>query len=233
MKNFVVSLAVLFSICFGVSAEAQHRVVPVSGPIGGTPVKRLDRLGQLKFNELRVMDAMIRVYGETDLTDLINYIKATPGGSPNNIVPVLSLGHAHLNRYTETGNRDDLVRTMDLLQTAAEPDVYGDAPAASAKSSRTTLSWGQVWASSPTAGYLLIAVARLRAINSNDFSLESRISTLDSRVRVIGRIEADRSKNANLPYQPNVSGTPQDGDTKAEENAWYFQKRNENNYFGK
>ncbi|MDO8504423.1 MAG: hypothetical protein Q7S36_01050 [Candidatus Liptonbacteria bacterium] len=222
MRKSVIFVVALIISCLGLSAEAQreHKPVISNGPISITPVRRLDRMAQLKFNELRVMDIYVKTYGQADFTDLINRIKSEAGGSPNNIIPVLSLGHGYLNRYVETGNREDLVRTLDLFQTAADPEVYGDAPSASAKSSRTSLSWGQTWASSPTAAYLLIAVARLRKISANDFALDSRISTLDSRVRVIGRIEADRSRNGNFPYQPHVSGLPTDGDSKSEENAW-------------
>jgi hypothetical protein len=205
---FVV-VAAFIVICFGLPAEAQnHRTLPERA-VRGIPV---NKLAQLKADELKVMDTMIRVYGETDLSDLADYIaKGNANGSPNNIVPFISLGQAYLNRYEE-GGRDlaNFAKALDYFELAAREGIYRN--------------WGNRWASTPTLAYLLLGIYRAKDDGVTDASLSVRVDALFSSGEILAEGEADARLTSGYPYKPYISGTPEDGDTKAEENAWeaYF-----------
>ena len=232
MKNVVATLVALIVVCLGFTAEAQMRTAPApirdAEPVRiANPARRVNLENvELKKNLLAVMDVMVQTYGQTDFSPLVDYIKATPSGSPNNIVPVLTMAHAYLNRY-ETGRDDaNLGKALAFFEVAAQPDVYGDQSSQTSSfvariaTSASPLSWGKVWASSPTAAYLMMGIARLRLVHSDDAALTARIEALDLRAESISAQEADRRLGSDFPSRPYISGTPRDGDSKSEENAW-------------
>lgn len=205
MRKFIVSLAVLIVTCFGFTAEAQrsHRVVS-QNMVSGTPVSRID---QLKKNELAVMDNVLKVYGGADLSPLAKYLSEDMWAGPNPVVPAMAMAHAQLNRYENGGTLNDFATALMFFEFISAPNVHSN--------------WGMRWASAPTASHLLCGIYRMKAAQVADNSLSARVDVLyNDVVRTIARNEANLVNTDQYPLAPYISGTPQDGDTKAEENAW-------------
>ena len=148
------------------------------------------------------MDNIIRIYGETDLSSLTNNITNDIWAGPNQAVPYIALGHAYLNRFENGGTIDDYNKALSYFEFVSSPVVYNN--------------WGLKWASAPTAAFLLCGIQRLKASQRIDV----RVDYLVDRGEAIAEAEADMRLTDDFPYKPYISGTPQDGDTKAEENAW-------------
>lgn len=160
----------------------------------------------LKKNELQVMDILPKTYGSIDLNPLTKYLSTDKFAGPNSAVPFISLGHAYLNRYENNGTIEDFTKALEFFEFVASPAVYPN--------------WGNVWASSPTAAHLICGIYRLKTKNIFDFNLAVRVNSLFGRGEEIAILEADQKLSDDYPYQPYISGTPEDGDSKAEENAW-------------
>ena len=204
MKKLAAFLVLAVFAGLGFRAEAQHKPISVKAFVGAPVVSRLD---QLKKNELSVMDNILKVYGSADLLPLANYLSGNQTAGPNPAVPVISMGHAYLNRYENGGTLGDFANAVFFFEFISRSDVYPN--------------WGMRWASAPTAAHLLCGIYRLKAANVDDASLSARVDVLYNTVgRAIAKSEADLVNTNDYPMKPYVSGTPQDGDTKAEENAW-------------
>ena len=170
---------------------------PVVEGKGIVPIRR----SNLKNNEYKVMNNLLQVYGNTDLLPLEDYLKLNPWAGPNAVVPFISMGQAYMNRAIRFGNATDIDQAMVFFEFVSSPDIYAN--------------WGQRWASDPTAAYLLCGIFRV-----HEWRRDNRAEALFARGRVIAETEADLKLTVDFPYKPYISGTPQDGDTKAEENAW-------------
>jgi hypothetical protein len=184
---------------------AQPRHAPASPPPAGTLAPATPRVEPgLRESAARVIDFYVETYGNTDLSPLLHRLTHTKDVSPNDVVPLLSLGHAWLNRCERTPDADAFARALELFEFPAREDVW---PA-----------WGNRWASTITLSHLMKGVLRLEALSPSDPALAARVAALRARVARLAGEEADRKLGDDTPYKPYVSvGT---GDTKAEENAW-------------
>jgi hypothetical protein len=196
--SFPALLCLLFVAC------GPHRE-PAAPPPAGTSVPATPGTEPgPRESAARVIDFYVDTYGRTDLSPLLGYLTQTKDVSPNDVVPLLSLGHAWLCRYERTRDAATYAKALDLLEIPARPDVW---PA-----------WGNRWASTITLSHLMKGVLRLRTLAPADPALAARVEALRARVATLAEGEADRKLGDDTPYRPYVSvGT---GDTKAEENAW-------------
>ncbi|MFN7986806.1 MAG: hypothetical protein U0529_04980 [Thermoanaerobaculia bacterium] len=152
----------------------------------------------------RVIDLLVRAYGNADLAPLVDYLRGTTEASPNDVVPLLSLGHGFLNRFETSGDRADFSRALGFFEIPAEDDVF---PA-----------WGNRWATSITLSHLMKGALRLRRLVPDDAVLATRVDVLWERVARLAADEADRKLADEPPSLPYDSSST--GDSKAEENAW-------------
>lgn len=204
MRHPQVVLAVLCPLLVpGIApGETDRNPAPASVSASAPTPRRRDRI--LRNEAARVIDRLILTYGETDFSPLVAHLRGSAGASPNDVVPFISLGHAHLNRFERGNGEDDLLRALDVFEIPVGAEIW---PA-----------WGERWASSITLSHLMKGLLRLRRLSPDDAVLASRIDVLWDRVAQLAADEADRKLTDDTPYQPYISATT--GDTKAEENAW-------------
>jgi hypothetical protein len=186
-------------------AAARERRRAVAGVVGGLQ-SRGPGATRLYVDESAVIDGLITTYGTTDFGAVERLL--APGGdcSPNVVVPAIALAHAHLSRFERSRDERELARALERLEPLVTPAAYA--------------AWGERWASSPTLAFLFMATARAHALRAPAGPFLARTEALHARVSSLVADAADRALGAELPYRPYVSGTPEDGDSKAEENAW-------------
>lgn len=177
-------------------ASPSSFAVPLSPPRPTT--------ASLREGAAAVIDFYVQTYGETDLSPLVSYLQGTVDGSPNDVVPFLSLGHGYLNRYERNGDPGDFGRAVNLFEIPVREDIW---PA-----------WGVRWATSITLSHLMKGLLRLQRLAPDGTVIATRIAVLQDRVGQLAADEADRKLTDDTPYAPYDSCC--DGDTKAEENAW-------------
>ncbi len=197
--------ALLCPLLLSCASGSRPRRVPAAPPPAETsaPVKRATE-PDLRESAARVIDLYVATYGDADLSPLLRYLTHTKDVSPNDVVPLLSLGHAWLNRYERSPDAASFEKALDLFEFPAREDVW---PA-----------WGNRWASTITLSHLMKGVLRASQLAPADPALAARVAALRDRVEHLAEGEADRKLGDDTPYRPYVSvGT---GDTKAEENAW-------------
>ncbi len=205
IRRSSVLLTLLCPLLVSCLSAAQARHVPVVESPAETPLPLPHRkTASLRDDAARVIDRFVLTYGDADLSPLLQYLTQTTAGSPNDVVPFISLGHAYLNRFERTSDPANLRRALDLFEIPARADVW---PA-----------WGNRWASSITLSHLMKGVLRVERVSPADSPIAARVATLRDRVAQLAGEEADQKLTDDTPYRPYVSvGT---GDSKAEENAW-------------
>ncbi len=198
-------LTLLCPLLVACAPSARPRREPAAPP----PAERLvpakpERPPDLRESAARVIDFYVDAYGHADLSPLLQYLTHTKDVSPNDVVPLLGLGHAWLCRYERSRDAATFAKALDLFEIPAREDVW---PA-----------WGNRWASTITLSHLMKGVLRLQTLAPSDSATVARVVALRERVARLAEGEADRKLGGDTPYRPYVSvGT---GDTKAEENAW-------------
>lgn len=158
----------------------------------------------LRADAGRVIDLLVRNYGDADLAPLVTHLRGTTEANPNDVVPLLSLGHGFLNRFEASGDAADFSRALAFFEMPVDDDVF---PA-----------WGNRWATSITLSHLMKGTFRLRRLAPDDAVVATRVDALWDRVARLAADEADRKLADDPPSRPYDSSST--GDSKAEENAW-------------
>lgn len=167
----------------------------VAIPSAGFPVKKHDRL---ESGQLNVMGLFLEKYGTKDIGYLIHSLAYTES-VPNDVVPIITLGQAYLNKFEASKDDKDFEKALEYFEFASNTVVYPN--------------WGNRWSSAPTLAYLLCGIQRAKTLQSS-----FRTTTLYEQGSVLATLESNFKLNDDYPYKPYDSST--NGDTKAEENAW-------------
>lgn len=173
--------------------------------IGEGPIAPgVSREDLLRAEERRVIGFLLDKYGETDWSAPLDWVLANPDAdvNPNVMMIPLSLAQAHLFRWRAGGDAADLEAALTWAEWVTD---HHDA-------------WGERWLSPLVVCYLEITSRAVAAAAASDADEVARAAVLRSNVLAIDAAEADARLSSAYPFLPLDSS--QDGDTKAEEDAW-------------
>lgn len=200
----IATLLLCASFCPGTAGAQPSDPPALPGTARSTTPVGSRELPSIRADAGRVIDLLVQTYGDADLAPLVAYLRGTTSASPNDVVPLVSLGHALLNRFESSRDPADFSRALGLFEIPADDEVY---PA-----------WGDRWAASITLSHLMKGTLRLRRLVPDDAALAARVAVLSDRVARLAADEADRKLADEPPSLPYDSSST--GDSKAEENAW-------------